>query len=129
MKKKNVIILSILLFLIIFFIISYYVKDRYSDNLIKEIDSKKIINNILSVYKNNDNYIVVSKDRIYVLDAKYEIIIDEDKSKLYKRKYSSIVYKRNMLMYEEKISDKNYLVYRYYDIYTNELIDEIKIRR
>ena len=49
----------------------------------------------------------------------------EDKIKI--NKDYEIVYRLNQVMYQKKKINKNKIIYEYYDINTNELIDTVEI--
>ena len=108
---KKIVIVIVLLFAL-FWGLLYFIVGNYDGDLINEVSNKTKIKNIVYVNKSNYHYVVLTKDKVYVFDDKYDI-----------------VYKRNMLMYEGQSMDTYYLVYSYYDIEDGKLINEIEIRR
>lgn len=130
MNKTLKIIISLFVFLLLLYIIFFLVMDRYNNDLMNTIKNKTDFKNILYVNKYDFNYIVLTDTDIIVLDDNYKTILKDKKNKLYSISgYYNIIYKRDILMYEVKNINKEYLIYNYYDAYTNEKIDQIKIRR
>lgn len=131
MKKIKIVLIIIFVLIFLFYFLLNYVNDDYLDELTDEIYSNVSINeNIEYVNKYKYSYVVMTKEKIYVFNDKYEMILEDDKKNITddSLKYD-IVYYQGKLLYEKINYSKNYLTYQYYDVYTNFLIDEIKIRR
>lgn len=128
---KKIIIFILVVFLIIFFSIFYLVEknNKYIKIIEKEIkENYNIKDEIKYLNKSDLYYIIVTNKNLIVLDNNYQEIIKEDINKL--KDYDKdkvIVYKLNKVMYEEKNVSKNKITYKYYDIYTNELIDTLEV--
>lgn len=121
MNKKIIIIIFITIVLLVFGIILYPVikNDNYNKRLINNIYDNTDIKNITYLNKDNNYYIIKSNDKIIVLDLNYDevysILISEiTESKL------ELTYVRNNLYYKERIRDNDKLIYKYYDIKTEE---------
>lgn len=121
MNKKIVIIIFIIIVLLVFGIILYPIikNDNYNKRLINDIYDNTDIKNITYLNKDNNYYIIKSNDKIIVLDLNYDevysILISEiTESKL------DLTYVRNNLYYKERIRDNDKLIYKYYDIKTEE---------
>lgn len=121
MNKKIIIIIFITIVLLVFGIILYPVikNDNYNKRLINDIYDNTDIKNITYLNKDNNYYIIKSNDKIIVLDLNYDevysILISEiTESKL------ELTYVRNNLYYKERIRDNDKLIYKYYDIKTEE---------
>lgn len=121
MNKKIVIIIFIIIVLLVFGIILYPIikNDNYNKRLINNIYDNTDIKNITYLNKDNNYYIIKSNDKIIVLDLNYDevysILISEiTESKL------DLTYVRNNLYYKERIRDNDKLIYKYYDIKTEE---------
>ena len=126
MWKK--IVIGIVLLFALFFCLLCFVVGNYDGDLINEVSNKTKIKDIVYVNKNNYHYVVLTNDKVYVFDDKYELVLEKERGNINYNKYD-IVYKRNMLMYEEESMNTYYLVYSYYDIEDGKLINEVEIRR
>lgn len=126
--KKKIVILVICLILIFSLLLIIFPVIR------NNIYEKKIFNDIYNngymdvKYLNKDNnyYIIKTKDKVLVLDLNYEEIISIDINKL-KDKNLELVYRRNKLYYEEKVKDDGKLIYKFYNVETCELEYEISL--
>ena len=129
MKKIIVLVISLVL---LFFLSRCYIvnkNNKYLNSIKEEIkDNYKIKKDIKYLNKTNLYYIILTTDNLIVLDNDYNEIFIEKVSKLsnYKKNYE-IVYRKNKVMYESKKISKDKIVYKYYDIYTGELLDTINI--
>lgn len=129
MKKIIVLVISLVL---LFFLSRCYIvnkNNKYLNSIKEEIkDNYKIKKDIKYLNKTNLYYIILTTDNLIVLDNDYNEIFIEKVSKLsnYKKNYE-IVYRKNKVMYESKKVSKDKIVYKYYDIYTGELLDTINI--
>lgn len=129
MKKIIILVISLVL---LFFLSRCYVvnkNNKYLNSIKEEIkDNYKIKKDIKYLNKTNLYYIILTTDNLIVLDNNYNEIFIEKVSKLsnYKKNYE-IVYRKNKVMYEAKKVSKDKVVYKYYDIYTGELLDTINI--
>lgn len=102
--------------------------NRYYDKIKKIIEEECKIDNIIYINKYNDYYIVMDKEYLYLINSEYRIISEIDNNLLYenKEKYD-IIYDDEVFMYMDDEYIDNGVIYRYYDIYSYELIDEIKV--
>lgn len=128
MRIWKKIVIGIVLLFALFWGLLYFIVGNYDGDLINEVSNKTKIKNIVYVNKSNYHYVVLTKDKVYVFDDKYELVLEKERGNINYDKYD-IVYKRNMLMYEGLSMDTYYLVYSYYDIEDGKLINEIEIRR
>lgn len=86
------------------------------------------IKDIEYVNKYNSYYIVIDKKYVYLLDSKYEEILRINSDKIYNNKNNyDIVYRDDTLMYMDNYKNDEGLVFKYYDIYTYEFLDEVII--
>ena len=120
--------IGIVLLFSLFFCLLCFVVGNYDGDLINEVTNKTKIKDIVYVNKNNYHYVVLTNDKVYVFDDKYKLVLEKERGNINYNKYD-IVYKRNMLMYEEESMNTYYLVYSYYDIEDEKLINEVEIRR
>ena len=106
------------------------IDNKYFNGLKKEISENTDITDIVYVNKYDGYYIVKDNEYIYLFNSNYEEITRIKLSLLYdnKKKYD-IVYRDKTIMYMDNFKNKEGIIYRYYDIYTYELIDEIVIGR
>ena len=128
MRIWKKIVIGIVLLFALFWGLLYFIVGNYDGDLINEVSNKTKIKNIVYVNKSNYHYVVLTKDKVYVFDDKYGLVLEKERGNINYDKYD-IVYKRNMLMYEGQSMDTYYLVYSYYDIEDGKLINEIEIRR
>ena len=111
MKYIKKFILIIIVSLLIMWIALFYVVNvnkNYQSKLIKEVENKyKTEEKIKTVNKYDNNYIVTTKNKVIVLDSKYNNIKEEDLSSLAENiNEYTLIYKNNKLMYEKTILKK-----------------------
>jgi len=127
---KKVVTIFILLILFLFcskWIIVYIDKNNIND-IENSIIKNTIIKNIEYINKYDNYYIVMDSDYLYLINSKYEIVLEIDNDKIYKNKNDyELVYRNNTIMYMENYKNKKGLFFKYYDIYSYELIDEVLI--
>lgn len=122
MKKKIIIILIIIAIIPLSIIIYPVIKNNnYNDKLLNDIYSNTKIKDITYLNKNNNYYIIKTKEKILVLDLNYEEKLSLDINKT-KESNLELVYRRNDLYYKETIKKKEKLIYNFYDVTTNELV-------
>jgi len=130
MFMKKVVTIFILLILFLFcskWIIVYIDKNNIND-IENSIIKNTIIKNIEYINKYDNYYIVMDSDYLYLINSKYEIVLEIDNDKIYKNKNDyELVYRNNTIMYMENYKNKKGLFFKYYDIYSYELIDEVLI--
>lgn len=128
MKKILLILIPIILIVICFFIILFPVIKN--NNYIKEIKNNIYENTDIKeiTYINNDNnyYIVKSNDMVFVFDLNYDVVYSIEISSLYDNNLD-LVYRRNNLYYVEKCRENSKLIYKFYDIITNEFVYESRV--
>lgn len=122
MKKKITIIILVIVIIIPLSVIIYPIikNNNYQKRLLNNIYNNTDINDITYLNKDNNYYIIKTKEKVLVLDLNYEEKISLDISKL-KENDLELVYRRNNLYYEEKTKEKGKLTYKFYNIETNEL--------
>lgn len=128
MKRIVKIFVSIIIFLFIMIMFMIGNDNRYYDKIKKIIEEECKIDNIIYINKYNDYYIVKDKEYLYLINSEYRIISEIDNNLLYENKENyDIIYDDEVFMYmdDEYIDDG--VIYRYYDIYSYELINEIKV--
>lgn len=128
MKRIVKIFVSIIVFLFIMIMFMIWNDNRYYDKSKKIIEEECKIDNIIYINKYNDYYIVKDREYLYLINSEYRIISEIDNNLLYENKENyDIIYDDEVFMYmdDEYIDDG--VIYRYYDIYSYELINEIKV--
>ena len=130
-KKYKIILIFVFLFIFLFYFLLNYVTDNYDKNLFEEIKKNTDIGDqLVYVNKYKYNFVVMSLDKIFVYNDKYEKIYEDFKENVSDKAFGyDFVYYQGKLLYEKINSSKKYLTYQYYDVYTNLLVDEIKLRR
>ena len=115
-------------FLFFLMLIIIWNNNSYEDKMIKNVSIKCNIEDIKYINKYNDYYIVIDDNSLYLIDSNYKIISEMDKNLLYENtKNYDIIYRNGKLLYSDDIYKDGNLIYRYYDIYSYEMIDEILI--
>jgi len=122
------IFIGIILLLFISKWIIVLVDSGYVNSLEKEILNNTDVENIEYVSKYDNHYLVKDKKYLYLFNSKYEEIISISLSKIYNNSENyDIVYRDKTIMYMDNYMNKEGIIYKYYDIYTYELLDEVKV--
>ena len=121
MNKKVLITILITIILLIFSIILYPVikNNNYQKKLLNNIYENTNLKDIKYLNKDNNYYIIKTKDKVLVLDLNYEEVYSISANEI-KKSDLDLSYTRNNLYYKERIRKNNKLTYKYYDIKTNE---------
>lgn len=129
MKRVFVIVIgSIIVLSIIFISIVINNDKRYINKLKSNIINNTGIKSIKYINKYDDYYIVMDNKKLYLITGDYNTLLEVDRILIHENnKNYDIIYKDERLMYFSDLSKKNKLKYRYYDLYTYELIDEVVI--
>ena len=109
-------------------IIILRIDNIYSNNLVDLIKKNTDVDNIEYVNKYDNCYLVKDSKYLYLFNSKYEEITNINLNLVYENKNNyDIVYRNKTIMYMEDNKNKEGIIYRYYDIYTYELIDEVVV--
>ena len=128
MKKLIAGFVVIILFLFISICVVVSFDESYVNNLEKEILKNTSLKNIIYVNKCDNNYIVIDKEQVYLFNSNYEEIYKVKESMLHENKNDyDLVYRDNTIMYMDNYKSKEGIIFKYYDLYTYELIDEIVV--
>lgn len=100
--------------------------EDYNKKLFDDVYSNSNIKNINYVNKSNNYYIVKNDKEIVVMDLNYDKINSVNISDIYDSDLD-IVYRRGNIYYEEKINDKDKLIYKYYNINNGEFVFDITV--
>ena len=121
MNKKVLITILIIIILLIFSIILYpIIKNNNSQQkLLNNIYENTDLKDIKYLNKDNNYFIIKTKDKVIVLDLNHEEVYSISTSEI-KMGNLDLSYTRNNLYYKERIRKNNKLTYKYYDIKTNE---------
>ena len=99
-------------------------------NNIKDMNSEIVkntkIDNIKYVNKYDNYYIIKNNKYVYVYDLEYIKIVNVNIDKLCNKDYD-LIYRENKLLYIDDNNTKSGLVFKYYDAYTCELVDEVMV--
>ena len=69
-----------------------------------------------------------SNEYVYLIDFEYQEVFSIDINLMHSNdKDYDLVYRDNMLMYMDDFKKKNKVIFKYYDIYTYEFIDEVVV--
>ena len=128
MKKIIIIFVSILFILFISVCVMVSNDKKYINRLEKDLLNNTSLDTITYVNQYDNYYIVMDKDSVYLFDSKYEEIYKTKISLLYENKNNyDLVYRDDTIMYMDNYKNKGGVIFKYYDIYTYELIDEIMV--
>lgn len=121
MNKKVLITILITIILLIFSIILYPIikNNNYQKKLLNNIYENTDLKDIKYLNKDNNYFIIKTKDKVIVLDLNHEEVYSISTSEI-KMGNLDLSYTRNNLYYKERIRKNNKLTYKYYDIKTNE---------
>ena len=121
MNKKVLITILITIILLIFSIILYPIikNNNYQKKLLNNIYENTDLKDIKYLNKDNNYFIIKTKDKVIVLDLNHEEVYSISTSEI-KKSNLDLSYTRNSLYYKERIRKNNKLTYKYYDIKTNE---------
>lgn len=121
MNKKVLITILITIILLIFSIILYPIikNNNYQKKLLNNIYENTDLKDIKYLNKDNNYFIIKTKDKVLVLDLNHEEVYSISTSEI-KKSNLDLSYTRNSLYYKERIRKNNKLTYKYYDIKTNE---------
>lgn len=129
MKKFIIVFIFIV---VLFFVSIYYVvscNNKYENNMIEDIKNNySLEEDIKYLNKSNFYYIIKTNTLLILLDDSYSLVQEVELDKLYEFDVSyDIVYRLNNLMYEIKELSNSKVIYKYYDIYNGNLIEEISV--
>jgi len=126
MKKIVVLFIGILIILLITKCLIVNNDDKYINNIENKVLKNTDITNIKYVNYYDNYYIVKDNSDLYLFDDKFNLILCINLNLLFNNPQNyDIVYKNKTLMYMDNYKDKEGLIFKYYDIYTGECIDEI----
>ena len=104
-----------------------------NDNFYNDMLEDKILENtniLLVEYVNcyDEHYIVRDTENLYLFNNDFMEILRIDVNLLF-NKYENydIVYRNKTLMFMDNYKDKDGIIFKYYDIYTGEIIDDVLI--
>lgn len=119
MNKKVILIIFISIIFFVLSIILYPIikNNKYYSNLINDIYNNTKIENITYLNKDNNYYIIKSNNKVIVLDLNYDEVYSTSN---FTDNDLDLTYVRNNLYYKERIRKDSKLIYKYYDIETNE---------
>jgi len=125
---KKIIVIFIGIFLCSFILISLIVNNdnKYINSLENKILDNTDIETIKYINYYDDYYIVCDDYNLYLFNSEYLEILSINLKLLFDNgKNYDIVYKNKTLMYMDSYKNKEGIIFKYYDIYTGEVIDEI----
>ena len=128
MKKGIVGFIFILILIFSSMLIMILFDNRYVNDIENKIIKNTDIRDIVYVNEYDNNYIVMNNLYLYLFNDKYEEIYKVEIEDIYKNKNDyDIVYRDNTIMYMNSYKKKNGVIFKYYDIFTYELIDEVMV--
>lgn len=109
-------------------LVMVFFDNKYISDIEKDVIKNTNIRDIVYVNKYDNNYIVKNNEYLYLFNDKYEEIYKVEIDDVYKNKNDyDIVYRNDTVMYMDSYKNKNGVIFKYYDIFTYELIDEIMV--
>lgn len=128
MKKLIIIFISLILSLFIGLSLIISIDKNSINNLKEDITKNVGIKDITYINKYDNNYIVTNNEYLYLFNSQYVEIYKVDVSLLHDNTNNyDLIYRDNQIMYIDSYQDKDKLIFKYYDIYTYELIEEITL--
>lgn len=128
MKRVLIVLISLLIisFIVIFLIVRN--DNKYIDSLEDIVINNTDIEKIEYVNYYDNYYIVIDYEYLYLFNNEFDLVFSIDKNMLNNQynKYD-IVYRDKTLMFMGNYKNKEGIIFKYYDIYTGECIDEIII--
>lgn len=127
---KKIIIIMISLIVISFLSLTMLVSrnNKYEKNIEKQIkDNYKLEDKINYLNKYDLYYIILTTNNLIILDENYQEVLKQDADNIKLKKDYELVYRLNKVMYQKKKVLKNKIIYEYYDINNNEIIDTVEI--
>lgn len=119
MKKIIITIIIILVILALSILIIPIIKNKnYREELLNNIYENTDVKKINYINKDNNYYIIKTKEKVIVLDLNYEEKYTLEISKLHNSGLE-LVYRRNNLYFEEKIKEKEKVIYKFYNVETD----------
>lgn len=105
-----------------------YIDNKKMDDIKNNILKNTDIENIMYINK-YDNYYIIKDDKyLYLLDSKYEGVLEIDIKLLHDNENNyDLIYRNNMIMYMDNYEKDEKLIFKYYDIYSYEFIDEVMV--
>lgn len=94
--------------------------NNYEKNMLGDIYNNTNIKDITYLNKDNNYYVLKTKEKVLVLDLNYEEVLSIDINDI-EDSSLELVYRRNNLYYEEKVKDGSKITYNFYNVKTNEL--------
>ena len=105
-----------------------FLDKRYNNDMIGNVINNTDIKDIKYINSYDGYYIVMDSKYIYLFNNDYVEIYKGDISKLYNNKNDyDLIYRDGNIMYMESFKNKDGVIFKYYDIFTYELIDEIMV--
>lgn len=126
MKKVIIVFIGIILLLFISRYTMVLIDYRYNNSLEKEILNNTDLNNIKYINKYDNYYLVKDNNNLYLFNLEYEEILRVNLDIVYNNiENYDIVYREQRIMYMDNYMNEEGIIYKYYDIYTYEMIDEV----
>ena len=128
MRKLIIIIVGIISLIFIIWCVLLGIDNKYVNNLKEDISNNVGIDNIQYVNRFDEHYLVKDNEYLYLFNSDYEQITSIKLNLVYDNKNNyDIVYRNKTIMYMDNYKNKEGIVFKYYDIYTYELIDKIVV--
>ena len=127
---KTVIKIFIGILLLLFFLILYMDIDnnKYQNSLENKIIKNTDVKIIKYINYYDKYYIVMDNTNLYLFDNDYKELLREDKVTISENKNNyDIIYKDGKFMYFSDELNDDKLTYRYYDIHSYEIIDQVLV--
>ena len=126
MRKLGLLLGSILIIILGLIFYMNYNDKNYMENMKKKIIANTEIDKIEYINVYDNYYIVLSDEDLYLLDDKYNVVLDVEKFLIYENsKNYDIIYNDKHFMYLNDVYEDDQLIYEYYDIYTYKLIKRV----
>ncbi len=127
---KKIIIIFISLIIVLFSLVCYMVNNnnKYVSKMEELIIKNTDIQNIDYINKYEDNYIVMDKEYVYLINRDFKIVFKIELTKIHENKNNyDIIYRQEELVYFNSKYTDDKIIYEYYDLYTYEKVDTVVV--
>lgn len=102
--------------------------NKYISDIEKNILKNTEVKKIEYVNEYDDYYLVMDSEYLYLFNSNFEEIYNVKVSLLHNNKNNyELIYRNNTVMYMDNYQSKEGVIFKYYDIYTYDVIDEIVV--
>lgn len=99
---------------------------KYISDISLEILNNTCVDEIVYINKYDNYYIVIDNEYLYLFDSEYNDIYKIELSMIHKNENNyDLIYRNSTIMYMDSCENNDGVIFKYYDIYSYELLDEV----